>query len=288
VRIAWSRPLPAAPLGISLAREPGFFLVHDVEGCLTRLDRLGQPVVRRPAPAALSAAAFADDGSSVAALGKRGQVWMMTSELGTMWERSLPRRGVAAALDPLGKQLAVADEAGGVHVFDAAGKVMWTATAARPLVHLAFIPEEPILVGSAEFGLVCAFDRTGKLLWRDGLVAHVGSLAVSGDGGRIALACFTEGLCCYSLAQPRQVRLPKAPARLAALSYTGGTILTAGLDGLLALRDAEGVVRDEVPLPALAVGIAVEALGESALAVLASSEVVRVDLPGEAKKTGPG
>ena len=143
-------------------------------------------------------------------------------------------------------------------------------------------------MGSAEFGLVCAFDRTGKLLWRDGLVAHVGSLAVSGDGGRIVLACFTEGLCCYSLAQPRQARLPKAPARLAALSYTGGTILTAGLEGLLALRDAEGMVRDELPLPAQAVGIAVEALGESALAVLASSEVVRVELPAEAKKSGPG
>ena len=265
---------------MNLAREPGQVLVWDVEGSLVRLDRLGQIVVRRPGPASLASAAFADDGNTVAAIGKRGQVWMMTAELTVSWERSLPRRPVALALDALGKQLAVADEAGGVHVFDTAGKVVWHTTAARQLVHLAFVPEAPVLIGSAEFGLVCAFDRTGQCLWRDGLAAHVGSLAVSGDGGRIVLACFTEGLCCYSLAQPRQVRLPKAaPARLAALSYTGQTTVTAGLEGVLALRNEDGVVRDELPLAAAPTAIGVEALGEAVVAVLASAEVVRVELP---------
>jgi hypothetical protein len=267
---------------MSLAREPGMILLWDVESHLVRLDRLGQIVVRKPVPGPLLSAACADDGNTAAAIGKRGQVWLLTSELVTIWERSLPRRPLALALDHLGRQLAVADEGGGVHVFDTAGKVVWRATAARPLVHLAFIPEAPVLVGTAEFGLVCALDRAGQGLWRDGLVAHVGALAVSGDGSRIVLACFTEGLCCYALAQPRQVRLPKAaPSRLVALSYSGKTILTVGLDSQVVLRDGEGEVRDELPLPAPPAAIAVEAMGESALAALGNGEVVRLELPGE-------
>jgi hypothetical protein len=257
-------------------------LVWDREHVLTRLDRLGQEIVRRSWPASIVSAVCADDGNTVAAIGKRGQVWMMTSELTTMWERSLPRRPVAVALDGLGRQLAVADEAGGVHVLDTAGKVVWRGEAARPLVHLALVPEAPVLVGSAEFGLVCAFDRTGHCLWRDGLVAHVGSLATSGDGGKIVLACFTEGLCCYALSQPKQERLPKAgPSRLAAMSYTGQAIVTVGLDSQLTLRDTTGAVRDELPLPAAPVALAAEALGESVVAVLASGELVRVELPAE-------
>ncbi len=260
-------------------------LVWDRDNDVTRLDRLGQVIVRRAAPGPLVSALCADDGNTVAAIGKRGQVWMMTPELTVMWERILQRRPVALALDCLGRQLAVADEAGGIHVLDTAGKVVWNATAARPLVHLSLVPEAPVLVGSAEFGLVCAFDRTGHCLWRDGPVAHVGSLATSGDGGRIVLACFTEGLCCYALTQPKQERLPQAgPSRLAGLDYTGQTIVTAGMDSRLTLRDAGGAVRDELPLAAAPVALVVEALGESVVAALTNGELVRVDLPeGRAK-----
>ncbi len=279
MRIVWSRPLPAIPVGLSLARETGMVLVWDGENHLVRLDRLGQIIVRRPAPASLVAATCSEDGGTVAAIGRRGQVWMMTSELGSLWERTLPRRPVALTLEHLGKQLAVADDSGGVHVFDTAGKVVWQVTAARPLVHLAFVPEAPVLLGSAEFGMVCAYDRTGNSLWRDGLVAHVGSLATSGDGARIVLACFTEGLCCYALAQPKQERLPKGgPSRLAALSWTGQSIVTVGLDSQLTMRDSTGTVRDDLPLSAAPVAIAMEALGESVLVALASGELVRVEV----------
>jgi hypothetical protein len=255
-------------------------LIWDGEHNLVRLDRLGQVVVRRPATGPLVSAVCSDDGNTLAAIGKRGHVWMMSADLTTTWERSLPRRPVALALEHLGRLLAVADEAGGVQVLDSTGKMVWNATAARPLVHLAFVPEAPVLVGSAEFGLVCAFDRMGHCMWRDGLVAHVGSLAVSGDGGRIVLACFTEGLCCYALSQPKQERLPKAgPSRLAVLSYSGQAILTVGLDGQLVLRNGGGTVRDELPLPAAPVALAMEALGDAALAALAGGELVRVELP---------
>ena len=284
MRQLWSIDLSAPPLGLSLAREPGTFLVWDGDKMLGRFDRRGRLVLRRAAPGTLVAAALSDDGQHVAAVGRRGQVWLFTAELDLLWERALPHRPVALALDHLGKGVAVADEAG-VHVFDATGRELWRASTPRPLVHLAFVPEAPVLVGCAEFGLVCAFDREGHCLWREGLAVNVGSLAVSGDGERIVLACYTEGLCVYSLSQPRQQRLPQAaPCRLAALGYLGEPILTTGEEHRLALRDGQGAPRKEWQLPGAALALGLAALGDWAVVVLAGGQVVGVEV--EAKGAG--
>jgi hypothetical protein len=138
-----------------------------------------------------------------------------------------------------------------------------------------------VLLGSADFGLVCAFDRDGHCLWRDGLVAHVGTMAVSADAGRIVLACFTDGLCCYSLTQPRQTRLPRAaPARLVGMDYKGELFLTAGLGNELALRSSDGEVRSVLTLASSPVALAVEALVGSAVVALAGGMLVRIELSG--------
>jgi hypothetical protein len=281
VRLLWSTDLPAPPLGLSLAREPGTFLVWDSDKVMSRLDRRGQVQLRRAAPGTVVAAALSDDGRHAAAVGRRGQVWLLTGEFDVVWERSLPVRPLAVALDHLGQGVAVADEAG-VHVFDSGGRELWRASTPRPLLYLSFVPEAPALVGSAEFGLVCAFDRQGHCLWREGLVVHVGSLAVSGDGERIVLACFTEGLFVYSLSRPRQQRLPQAaPCRLAALGYRGEPLLTTGMENRLALRDAQGEVRDELALPGPPLALGLAPLGEWAVVALAGGKVVGVEVAGQ-------
>jgi hypothetical protein len=281
VRSLWSTDLPAPPLGLSLAREPGTSLVWDGDKMLTRLNRRGNQEMRRTAPGSIVAAALSDDGRHAAAVGRRGQVWLFTAELDLVWERSLPRRPTALAVDPLGKGVAVADEVG-VHVFDDGGRELWRASTPRPLVHLAFVPEAPALVGSAEFGLVCAFDRDGHCLWREGLVVHVGSLSVTGDGAQIVLACFTEGLYVYGLARPDQHRLPEAgPCRLAAVGYTGEPLLTAGLEAQLALRDGQGSLREEMMLPGPPVALGLAALGEWAVVALAGGQVMGVEMARE-------
>jgi hypothetical protein len=276
VRLEWSRELPAPALGLSLSRESGTFLVWDGENQLARFDKLGQREWRRPAPASLVSAVLSDEGKHIAVVGRRGHLWLLSGELSVIWERALPRRPVAAAIDHLGQAVAVADEAGGLHVFDPKGRVLWRTSAARPLVHLAFVPESGLLVGSAEFGLVCVFDQKGQCLWRDGLVAHVGSLAVSGNGGRVVLACFTEGLCCYSVASPRQLRLPQAPCRLAAVGYLGKPILSVGLEDRLALRDAEGSVHEEIDVPGSVVALGMMPFGDLSVAALATGSVIGV------------
>src|SRR5436853_547202 len=83
----------------------------------------------------------------------------------------------------------VADARGTLRLFDRHGRTLWKTDNPRPFQHLAFVPEAPLLLGSADYGLIACFDQAGACVWRDGLVAHIGSLAVSGDGSQIVLAC---------------------------------------------------------------------------------------------------
>src|SRR5262249_7346088 len=164
------------------------------------LNRSGERQAQVRAPGGVTAACCADDGSAYAAVGERGEVWWLSPDLSIRWERVMPKKTAAAATDPFGQYLAVSDLLGNLHVLDRFGTLICQTLTPRPLHHLAFVPAGQALVGSADYGLVACYDLAGRPLWRDGLVAHVGSLATSEDGGQIILACFTEGLQRYTLA----------------------------------------------------------------------------------------
>jgi hypothetical protein len=270
----WTQKVSAPLRGLSLARERGWVLAWDAQDGLHLWDRAGRRQAHRPAPAGLAAAACADDGGSVAAVGGRGQVWLLAPDLTPRWERSLSHRPAAVAIDPFGEHVAVADGGGTLHLFDRTGRTVWQTPTPRPLRHLAFVPEKPVLAGSADFGLVACFSAEGRCLWRDGLVAHVGSLAVSGDGSTIVLACFTDGLCCYGVERPQPQRIPQAaPCHLAALSYAGDTLLTAGPENEVCLREHDGTVRGRFAAEGPAVALALGALGDFAVLALAEGKV---------------
>jgi hypothetical protein len=266
--------------GLALARERGRVLAWDAADGLFLFTFAGALEGQRPSPVSLAAACGADDGSSYAVGGSYPPaVCLLAPDLTPRWQHPLPQRATAVALDPLGQYLAAADAGCGLHVFERSGRKVWQANTARPLCHLAFVPEKAVLVGSADFGLVACFDATGTCLWRDGLVAHVGSLAVSGDGGCVVLACFSDGLYRYAVDRAQGVRVPlEAPCHLAALSYTGDRILTAGRDNRLCLREGGGAVRDQFGLGGAAVALAVGALGETAVVGLAEGEILALDL----------
>jgi hypothetical protein len=271
-RVLWSAEVGAPPRGVALAREAGRVLAWDADGTLHLFDRGGGRQARRQLPAAVSAAAAADDGSAYAAAAG-GRAYLLAPDLAPRWERPLAAGPAAVALDAFGGHLAAADAAG-LHLFDRGGRRLWRAETPRPLAFLAFAAERPVLAGSADFGLAACFDRTGRCLWRDAPVAHTGALAVSGDAGLIALACFSDGLCCYSAREPQQRRLPDtAPCRLAAVSYDGATLLTAGLGEELHLRDAGGRERAALRLGAAPAALALSPLGDWAVAALAAGAV---------------
>jgi hypothetical protein len=163
---------------------------------------------------------------------------------------------------------------GGLHLFDYEGQPLWRIACPRPLRFLSFVPEASVVIGSADFGLVVCCGAAGGLLWRDVPVAHTGALAASGDGSVIALACYSDGLCCYGLRQsrPRSLRAT-APCRLADVTYDGRTFLTTGLDDRICLRDANGSARAEWTLPARPVTLSLAPLGDRAVVALPDGKI---------------
>jgi hypothetical protein len=279
VRQLWSQPIAVAPRGVALAREKGWLLAWDDKHWLYLLNGSGERQGQTRTPRDLTVACCAEDGTQYAAAGSKGEVWWLAPDLVPRWERSVPHRAVAAAMDPFGQYLAVADSRGAVRLFDRYGRTVSQLQSPRPLHHLAFVPAAPLLVGSADYGLVTCFDLAGNWVWREGLVAHVGSLAVSGDGSRIILACFTEGLQRYSLAGKKMGRLPLAePCRLTALTFDGSSAAVAGLSNRLLLLDADGRTLVNYLLPRPAAALALAALGDTAVVGLADGPLLGIDL----------
>lgn len=279
LRTLWTLPTTGTPKELYWLREKGGVLARDDANWLYLVNRKGERQAQVPAPASLAAAAAADDGSAFATVGKRGEVWWLAPDLRPLWQRSVPNRPLAAALDPFGQYLAVADASGNLYVLNRRGRPVAQSQSPRPLHFLAFVPEAPAVVGAADYGLVASFDLKGRCAWRDGLVANVGSLATSGDGGRVLLACFSEGLCSYALSGPPPARLAQTePCRLAALTFDGGRVLAVSLSHRLLLLDREGrtVSVQSVEKPPCAV--ALDPLGHTAVAALADRRLVCLDL----------
>jgi hypothetical protein len=292
VLLAWSQKVAAPLRGLALARERGWVLAWDAEDRLHLWDRDGRPQAHRRMAAPVAAAAAADDGSHFAAVGRHGQVWLLTPDLAVCRERAVGGPATAVALDPFGRHLGVADGAGRLHLLGGDGRALWTTTTPRPLRHLAFVPERPVVVGSADFGLVVCLDAAGALLWRDGLVATVGSLAVSGDGAALVLACYSDGLYCYGVDRPRPQRLP-SPAdaaagacHLAAVSYSGDALLVAGLENRITLTNRAGTVLGQHVADGPVVGLILGPLGDYAVAALGEGMVLGLIPHGEPAGAG--
>lgn len=286
MRLLWSQAVPTPLRGLVLARERETILAWDGHEGLFLFNHAGTIQAQRPAPAPVAVAGCAEDGGAYAIAGggsgaspvAGSMICWLAPDLTPRWQRPLPHRATAVAVESLGRAIAVADASGTLRLMDARGRTQWKATTPRPLHHLAFVPETPVLVGAADFGLVLCFGASGECLWRDGLVAHIGSLAVSGDGSCILLACFSDGLYRYSTAGPQQQRIPlDAPCQLAALSYASDCLLTADRQQRLCLRDGKGDLREQMTLDAPITAAALGALADYAVVGLANGAIVRYD-----------
>jgi hypothetical protein len=241
--VVWSQRLGSAPRGLVLAREAYRVLAWDDAGWVYLFTHAGARQGQTRIDGKLTGAGCAEDGSVYAVVTAEANLLWLAPDLTVRWQTPLPAPGVSVALDALGNYVAAADQRSGVHLFDARGRSVTTFASPRPLHHLAFVPAAAALVASADYGLVGSFDLRGEWRWRDGLVAHVGGLAVDGDGTQMVLACFSEGLRRYAqdgTALPA-LALPE-PCRLVAQAYDGGAILVAGMSSRLWLVDKLGAV----------------------------------------------
>lgn len=277
--ILWTNALVNAPRGLGLSREKGWLLVWDDQHWLYVLNQSGEVQSQRRFAGKLVSACCDDDGTSFAAVGSRGQVLWLAPDLMPRWERTMPSKAVAATLDSFGQYLAVSDTKGNLHVFDRLGRLVCQVNSPRPLHHLSFIPAAPFLVGTADFGLVACFDLGGRWVWRDGLVAHVGALAVCGAGDFIQLACYSEEIHGYSLTGQKLACPPVGrPCRQVSVSFDGRRMLIAGLPSHLLVLDAAGNCLHSSPLDRQIVAMALAALGDRAYLALDDGALLGLDL----------
>jgi hypothetical protein len=261
-----------------LAREKGWVLAWDEKDWLYLLDQNGERQAQLHFPGTLMTACCADDGSSYAAGGSRGEIYCLTPDLRQRWERSVSDPVLALAQDMFGNYLAVSDARGNLHLLDRTGRTVSLIQSPRPMHHLAFVPSAPFLLGCSNYGLVACFDLKGRWIWRDSPVAHIGSLATGEDGNPVVLACFTEGLQCYSLAGKNLGRQSFAEAcRLVSLTFDGKLMLIAGLGHRVFLVDCKYTTLASHTLEKPVVSLAFSALGNCALAALSQGPVVRWD-----------
>jgi hypothetical protein len=275
----WVQKLNSGVQGLCLARENGFLLAWDGSGWLYLFNPTGQRQSQRQIPGSLANACGADDGSAYAAAGASGEVWWLAPDLSTRWQRTLSHPILTLALDPFGQYLAVSDQRGQISFFNRLGQQVGQTESVRPFHHLAFVPAAPLLVGCADYALVGAFDLNGQWRWRDGLVAHVGALAVTGDGAQVLLACFSEGIQRYDLAGNRLERLDLSePLRLVSTSFDGRVILAAGLTKNLFLVDKTGGNLSRKETERSVSRLALAALGDFAIIGLVDGQLIRLRL----------
>jgi hypothetical protein len=273
----WSQQTEAPLRGLVLARERNWALAWDAANWLHLFNAKGERQAQFHMSGPITTAACADDGMSFAVLSAEGQVSLLAPDLMPRWERLLPP-GLALALASLGEFVAVADAAGSLHLLTADGKPTWKTTLPRPFRHLAFVPERPLLVGCADFGMVGCVDAMGALVWRDGLVAHTGSLACSAEGKSIAVACYSDGLWCYNADSHKRQLAALAPCRLAALSYAGDLILTAGLERTVRLFDGDGHYLTSRAVDGTPVAVALTPLGDMVWLALAEGKIMALQV----------
>lgn len=271
----WSVKLGGAVRGVSFARESGWILTRDDANWLTLFDEHGKRQAQRHFPAGLTRVACADTGQALVAADGASTVHWLALDLMSRWEQTLPHPIASVALDPHGYYLVVGDVKGGVTLFKRDSKQVWSITLPRQMQNLCFVPEHASIVGSADFGLIVCLNEKGKTIWQDRLVSRISSLAVSGDGDIIVLACYADGIWKYSRkGGPGEHCGTRDPCRLATMSYDGGTLLVSGLDEHLRLLDLNGSEFDQRKMESVVTTQQMGPLGETALVGLADGRLI--------------
>jgi hypothetical protein len=275
----WSQSLQAEPCGLSLAREKGWLLAWDQKHWIHLFNQAGQVQARARFPRSIAQCAIADDGSGAVAAGQQGELHWLAPDLTTRWQRALDNPLVAVAIDPFGFFLAATDTRGGIHLLDNTGSVVAKGPCPSPLRHVAFVPSRPLLVGCADYGLVGAFDQALQWRWREILVLNVGSMAVSGDGSALLLACFSDGIHHFDQDGKARPRLSTPePCRLICQSFDGDRLLAAGMANQTFCMDRAGRVLGRFATDGKIIALAFGPLGESAYTATTGGHLLKLQM----------
>jgi hypothetical protein len=193
-RSRWTYTTEAPLTGLKHSRESGQTVAADQTGGVYRIDRNGKLASVTRGFIALNHIASDDVGRRAAVVDEQTRLSFFDEKLRVVWSLELSDAVTALDVEPHGRYVAVALANGKNVVYDAHHLRVFHFETPRPLRHLRFLALRPALVAAAEYGLLCEFDFSGKCVWTAKLPINVGDVTSTGDGGRISLAAFSQGV----------------------------------------------------------------------------------------------
>lgn len=271
--------LAASARGLSWAREKCAVLAWDEGDSLYLIDQAGALQARTRFPERIAAAAMADDGSTIVIATESGSLSWLLPDLSIRRRQSTSSRPTALAVDPQGNYVVVATENAALGVLDPEGRTVWKTGTPRAFCQVTFVVGLPFVIGLADYSLIACFDFAGHCMWRHALVAHFGSLSVSGEGELVAVAAYTEGLIRFSLAGKELGRSSfTGPCRLASVSFDGKRLVTSDLSPHFMLLNRDGALCREFLLDSPPLCLHLSPLGDRALVANQNGKLVCMDL----------
>jgi len=273
--LSWLFSTDAPLAALQYARESGETIAADTSGGLYRFDRNGELTSLSRGFHGLQLLAGDDVGRHRAAVVEEVRLLMFDAELNVVWTLELPEVVTALAVESHGEYVAVSLADGKNVVYDAYHQRMFHFETERPLRFLQFLATQPGLLGGSEYGLLGRWDFSGSDLWTANLRMNVGEMCCTGEGRRIFLAAFNEGIKLLGGSGERRgaLLLEGTPNHIST-SFVPNRIAATTLEGHLYWLDDEGDFVWGAELPEEAVAVRVHPLGNGLLCGLLSGRLV--------------
>ena len=192
--LQWTFRADAPLVDLQLSRESGETVLGDEAGGVYRLNRQGRAATISRGFHGLRLVATDDVGRHSAIVSGDSQLSFLNRALSSEWAIDLPDAITALAVSPYGRHLAVGLANGKSVIYDARHQRVCHIETDRPLQFLHFQSGRPAVIGAAEYGQLLEFDFSGRVLWSTNLHANIGGITGTGDGKRLSVATFTQGV----------------------------------------------------------------------------------------------
>lgn len=277
--LRWSFTVDAPLTDLRLSRETGEVLAADQSGGLYLLDRRGQIRALTRTRHSVNRLAFADTGSSGAAVLDDNVIGWFDHNLQFQWTHDLPDEILAVAVDSYGGHIAVGQADGVNVVYSQSHKKICRFETVRPLRHIQFLTQSAEMLVASEYGFVGRYSLGGVAAWTSKLWSTVGDFAATGDGRSLFLAGFAHGVQAFDgqNGNTRGTFICDGTVGLVSCGFTKRDVVAYTLERTLFSVDDEGNPRWNVTVPEDVLRIILSPLGDFIVCGFASGRIMRFD-----------
>lgn len=263
-QMKWSFVIDAPLAAMDYAAEAGTLLVADQTGGLYRFDRRGRVSALSRGFDRIRQLSWADRGNTGTAVLGDDRIVFLAQDLTIEWSVELSESILSSAATPFGEHLSVSLANGLNYILRSDRKRMARFETPRPIRFSRFLHSAPELVLAAEYGFLGKFDLRGRQIWDHTVWSNVGSMAVSSDGGVIAVSVFNHGIQQFSAEGESSGRYHvEGTPHMLGVSETGNRLAVGTLEKHLYWIDRSGEMLWATTTPETVRFIAVSPFGES-------------------------